>query len=104
MLVLHAHGKGIEARILGLNGEGERTHPLRFLARRDGGHPDGMGQRRESESAQVLRQTHLSGLDLVEATLVLFCLDFRLVKRRRVIFPLGNGVGGGGKDSCMCAS
>ena len=31
MLVVVAHGKRVEARVLGLNGEDERTCPFRFL-------------------------------------------------------------------------
>ena len=79
MLDADAHGKRIVARVLGSDGEDKRTCPFRFLARRDGGRSDGMPPRLEDESVRVLRQAHLRVLDLVESTLLLLALDFRLV-------------------------
>ena len=79
MLLAVAHGKRIETRVLGFDGEDERTCPFRFLARRDGGRSDGTPLRLECEIIQVLRQAHLRVLDLVDAALLLLALDVRLV-------------------------
>ena len=82
MLVAVAHGNRIEARILGFDGEDERSCPFRFFAQRVSGRPDGPLPRMECESVRVLRQAHLRILQFVEPALLLLTLDFRLMRRR----------------------
>ena len=82
MFACVAHRKRIDTRVLGLNGEDERTRISFLRARKDGGHSDGTLQR---ESIWVLRQAHFMVLDLVGPTFLYLALDFGLVRRRRIV-------------------
>ena len=86
MLVAVAHRRRIETRVLGFDGEDECTCPFRFLARQNGGRPDGTLSRLECDSIRVLRHAHLCVRDQVDAALLLLLdFDFELVRRRQVV-------------------
>ena len=70
--------------VFGLNGGNKRICPFQFLARRDGGRPDGTYPRMEGDSIRELSHGNFRVLNVVEATLLLLDLDFGFVRRRRV--------------------
>ena len=74
MPIAIAHGRRIEARFIGLDGERERSRTLRLLASgdRSSAHIPTPGLKRQR--VRVLREAHLGVLDLVWAFLLLLLL------------------------------